>query len=62
MMPVSGLREQADACSRGVVRTVAGVFEKLEQNPGVRPQDVFINLVEVAKENGSFGKDKAQHV
>jgi hypothetical protein len=28
---------------------------------GVRPEDVFINLVEVAKENWSFGKGVAQY-
>jgi len=28
----------------------------------IDPQDVFINLVEVAKENGSFGNGIAQYV
>ena len=28
---------------------------------GVRPQDVFINLVEVAKENWSFGNGEMQY-
>ena len=39
----------------------ARIVEKLEQNPGIRPQDVFINLVEVAKENWSFGNGDAQY-
>ena len=39
----------------------ARIVEKLEQNPGIRPQDVFINLVEVAKENWSFGNGAAQY-
>ena len=39
----------------------ARIVEKLEKNPGIRPQDVFINLVEVAKENWSFGKGEAQY-
>ena len=39
----------------------ARIVEKLEQNPGIRPQDVFINLVEVAKENWSFGNGVAQY-
>jgi 4-oxalocrotonate tautomerase len=33
----------------------------LTENPGLRPQDVFINLVEVAKENWSFGNGIAQY-
>ena len=39
----------------------ARIVEKLEQNPGIRPQDVLINLVEVAKENWSFGNGEAQY-
>jgi 4-oxalocrotonate tautomerase len=31
------------------------IVERLSDKPGVRPEDVFINLVEVAKENWSFG-------
>jgi 4-oxalocrotonate tautomerase len=33
----------------------------LSGDPGLRPQDVFINLVEVAKENWSFGNGIAQY-
>jgi len=40
---------------------LARICEKLGDNPGLRPQDVFINLVEVAKENWSFGNGKAQY-
>jgi phenylpyruvate tautomerase PptA (4-oxalocrotonate tautomerase family) len=39
----------------------AAIAKKLGDNPGVRPQDVFINLVEVAKENWSFGNGIAQY-
>ena len=39
----------------------AGIVEKLTQNPGVRQEDVLINLVEVAKENWSFGIGVAQY-
>jgi len=35
--------------------------EHLAADPGVRPEDVFINLVEVAKENWSFGRGEAQY-
>ena len=39
----------------------ARVAALLSENPGLRPQDVFINLVEVAKENWSFGNGIAQY-
>lgn len=34
----------------------------LAADPGLRPQDVFINLLEVVKENWSFGNGVAQYV
>ncbi|RJF83868.1 tautomerase family protein [Azospirillum cavernae] len=37
------------------------VVDLLGQTPGVRPEDVFINLVEVAKENWSLGNGVAQY-
>jgi phenylpyruvate tautomerase PptA (4-oxalocrotonate tautomerase family) len=37
------------------------VAELLGESPGLRPQDVFINLVEVVKENWSFGQGLAQY-
>ena len=39
----------------------ARVAALLSEDPGMRPQDVFINLVEVAKENWSFGNGIAQY-
>lgn len=33
----------------------------LGQNPGLRPEDVFLNLIEVAKENWSMGHGLAQY-
>ena len=39
----------------------ARIVELLAQHPGLRPQDVLINLVEVAKENWSFGNGIAQY-
>jgi 4-oxalocrotonate tautomerase len=33
----------------------------LGESPGIRPDDVFINLVEVTKENWSFGHGLAQY-
>lgn len=35
--------------------------EILANKPGLRPQDLFINLVEVEKENWSFGNGEAQY-
>jgi phenylpyruvate tautomerase PptA (4-oxalocrotonate tautomerase family) len=35
--------------------------ELLGDKPGLRPEDVFINLVEVVKENWSFGHGLAQY-
>ena len=40
----------------------AHIVELLGQQPGLRPQDVFINLLEVQKENWSFGNGIAQYV
>ena len=39
----------------------ARVGALLSQNPGLRREDVFINLVEVVKENWSFGNGIAQY-
>jgi phenylpyruvate tautomerase PptA (4-oxalocrotonate tautomerase family) len=35
--------------------------QKLAADPGLRPQDVFINLLETARENWSFGNGIAQY-
>jgi phenylpyruvate tautomerase PptA (4-oxalocrotonate tautomerase family) len=37
------------------------VVEILGQNPGLRPQDIVINLIETAWENWSFGNGEAQY-
>ncbi|TAM49901.1 MAG: tautomerase family protein [Paraburkholderia sp.] len=38
------------------------IVELLAENPGVRKEDVFINLLEVLPENWSFGNGEAQYV
>lgn len=38
------------------------IVDHLAKQPGVRPQDVFISLVEVLKEDWSFGNGIAQYV
>ena len=39
----------------------ARIVQLLRESPGVRPEDVFVNLVEVSKENWSFGNGIAQY-
>jgi phenylpyruvate tautomerase PptA (4-oxalocrotonate tautomerase family) len=39
----------------------ADIVARLGRDPGLRPDDVFVNLVEVAKENWSFGRGIAQY-
>jgi hypothetical protein len=43
-------------------RFAANVTEKLTASPGLRPEDIFINLVEVLPANWSFGHGEAQYV
>ncbi len=43
---------------KALYRRVAGL---LGENPGIRPEDVFINLVEVPIENRPFGIGLAQY-
>ncbi|UBM07558.1 tautomerase family protein [Cupriavidus metallidurans] len=37
------------------------IAELLSESAGIRPEDVFVSLVEVAKENWSLGKGLAQY-
>jgi 4-oxalocrotonate tautomerase len=37
------------------------IVERLAVSPGIRREDVFVNLVEVTKENWSFGNGEAQY-
>ena len=37
------------------------IVNGLGKAPGIRPEDVLINLVEVRKENWSYGKGEAQY-
>ena len=37
------------------------IAELLGDSPGIRPEDVFVSVVEVAKENWSFGHGLAQY-
>ena len=37
----------------------AGIAERLAVDPGLRPEDVVVNLVETRRENRSFGNSLA---
>jgi phenylpyruvate tautomerase PptA (4-oxalocrotonate tautomerase family) len=39
----------------------AGIARRLQEDPGVRTDDVMVNLIEVAKENWSFGRGLATY-
>lgn len=39
----------------------AKIAEDLSRDPGLRPDDIFINLIETARENWSFGNGIAQY-
>jgi len=39
----------------------ARIAQLLGESPGIRPEDVFVSLVEVAKENWSLGNGLAQY-
>ena len=53
------------ANTRGVTqkkKLYAAIAANLAREPGLRPDDVFINLVEVKREDWSFGGGIAQYV
>lgn len=37
------------------------IAELMGENPGIRPEDVFVSIVEVEKENWSLGNGEAQY-
>ncbi|MGH6811113.1 MAG: tautomerase family protein [Methylocella sp.] len=39
----------------------ARIAENLAKNPGIRPENILVNLLEVPKENWSFGNGIAQY-
>ncbi|MFT4131468.1 tautomerase family protein [Labrys sp. (in: a-proteobacteria)] len=55
-LTVSNTRSEAQ--KRALFRRIA---ERLAENPGIRPEDVFVSLVEVAKVNWSLGRGLAQY-
>ena len=55
-LTVSNTRSLAQ--KRALYARIAGL---LTEAPGLRPEDIFINLIEVEKENWSFGHGLAQY-
>lgn len=53
------LNQRPQAMKLAIYKAIA---ERLQKNPGVRPQDVLICLVPVAPEDWSFGDGRAQYV
>lgn len=50
--------------SRGVTQKKAlyrDIVERLGRDPGLRPEDVFIHLIEGPRENWSFGRGEMQY-
>jgi 4-oxalocrotonate tautomerase len=53
------------ANTRGVTQKkalFAAIADNLQQEPGLTPDDIFINLLEVKREDWSFGGGVAQYV
>lgn len=51
--------------TRGVTqkkKLYAAIAENLQRSPGLKPDDIFINLVETKREDWSFGGGIAQYV
>jgi 4-oxalocrotonate tautomerase len=53
------LNQRTQAVKLAIYKSIA---ERLQRNPGVRPEDVLISLVPVAPEDWSFGEGRAQYV
>jgi 4-oxalocrotonate tautomerase len=51
-----------EGCSAGQKKALyKAIAEGLGKAPGIRPEDVLINLVDVRRENWSVGKGEAQY-
>jgi 4-oxalocrotonate tautomerase len=45
----------------GIARDDARIAELLAKDPGIRPENILVNLLEVQKENWTFGNGIAQY-
>jgi hypothetical protein len=57
-----GLLDETDDARHQIGKSLARVLiaELLGENPGIRPEDVFVNVLDAAKENWSVGHGLAQ--
>jgi hypothetical protein len=56
----SGRRDFRRSDGRSAIRLFRRIAELLGESPGIRPEDVFVNLADAAKENWSVGNGLAQ--
>ena len=58
-------KSSSSTTTRGVTQKkalYAAIAENLQKEPGLKADDIFINLVEVKREDWSFGGGIAQYV
>lgn len=55
---ISAMNTRTAEQKKALFRRIA---ELLGENPGIRPEDVFVNLIEGVKENWSLGNGLAQY-
>ena len=58
LIQISAMNTRTADQKKGLFRRIA---ELLGQSPGLRPEDVFVNLIEGVKENWSLGHGLAQY-
>ena len=61
-MPLVRIALRAGAAPADQRALYRRIVEILAERPGLRAEDVFITLIEVARENWSFGQGIAQYV
>ncbi len=58
LIQISAMNTRTAEQKKALFRRIA---ELLGESPGIRPEDVFVNLIEGAKENWSLGHGLAQY-
>jgi 4-oxalocrotonate tautomerase len=58
LIQITVTNSRTEALKKSLYKRIA---DNLAESPGVRREDVFVNLVEVLKENWSFGNGIAQY-
>ncbi|MBZ8131926.1 tautomerase family protein [Afifella sp. IM 167] len=57
LIQITASNTRSEEVKKALYRRIA---ERLSASPGIRGEDVFVNLVEVTKANWSFGRGEAQ--